>query len=254
MRRSILLAAIVASISASPAFADAAASFKAGRWSQAVTEGRAEGTAQSYVLAGRATLAIAGYQERNKDAAKAAIAAAIADFDKAIAKAPNNLEARIERAIATGYRAKLDRSPGEGKDARDQMQAVLAKDPNFALANAALGAWHGGAVATIGNFLASTLLGANRKDMDRYLRLAMARQPQDIIHPVTYAFTLLDIGADTAPQATTLLRTAVSLPVRDAYDGINHKAAKDVLALLEAKDVKGARALVKKLEPFNNVG
>ena len=252
MRIPILMALVAAA--PAPAFADAAASFAAGKWQQAITEGRAEGTSASLTLAGRAVLNLAGYQIRDKEAAKAQIAAAERDFDRAIAKAPNNLEALTQKAIATGYRAKLDKSPGEGKSARDQMAAVLAKNPNFALANAALGAWHGGAVATIGSFLASTLLGANRKDMDRYLSTAMAREPKDIVHPVTYAFTLLDIGAETAPKATTLLRTAVSLPVTDAYDGINHKAAKDVLALLDAKDVKGARALVKKLEPFNNIG
>jgi len=251
--RIAILAALLVALPA-PALADAAASFTAGKWQQAATEGRAEGTAASLILAGRATLNIAGYQIRDKDAAKAQIAAAERDFDRAIAKAPNNLEALTQKAIATGYRAKLDKSPGEGKSARDQMVAVLAKDPTFPLANAALGAWHGGAVATIGNFLARTLLGANRKDMDKYLTLAMAREPREIIHPVTYAFTLLDIGADDASKATTLLRTAVKLPVKDAYDGVNHKAATQVLALLEAKDVKGARALVKKLEPFNYFG
>lgn len=252
MRNLILAAVIVATPVA--ASADAASSFAAGKWQQAITEGRAENTPASLVLAGRATLAIAGYQARDKDAAKAAIDAAEKDFDRAIAKAPNSLDARTNKAIATGYRAKIDKSPGEGKDARNQMQAVLAKDPYFALANAALGAWHGGAVATIGSFLASTLLGANRKDMDRFLTLAMTREPREIVHPVTYAFTLLDIGEDSLPKATALLRTAVALPVQDAYDGQNHKAAVQVLALLEAKDVKGARALVKKLEPFNNVG
>lgn len=251
--RTLMIAALIAAAPAA-ASADAAASFKAGKWAQAAAEGRAENTAVSLILAGRATLTIAGYQSRGKAAAKEAIALAEKDFDRAIAKAPNNLEARIQKAIATGYRAKIEKSPGEGKAARDQMAAVLAKDPNFPLANAALGAWHGGAVATIGSFLASSLLGANLKDMDRYLTTAIAREPKEIIHPVTYAFTLLDIGANGAPKATQLLRTAVSLPVQDAYDGINHKAAQQVLALLDAKDVRGARALAKKLEPFSNVG
>ena len=252
MRNLILAAVIVATPVA--AAADTASSFAAGKWQQAITEGRAENTPASLILAGRATLAIAGYQARDKDAAKAAIDAAEKDFDRAIAKAPNSLDARTNKAIATGYRAKIDKSPGEGKDARNQMQAVLARDPNYALANAALGAWHGGAVATIGSFLASTLLGANRRDMDRYLTLAMNREPKEIVHPVTYAFTLLDIGEDSLPKVTTLLRTAIALPAKDAYDSQNHKAAQQVLALIEAKDVKGARALVKKLEPFNNVG
>lgn len=250
--RNLLIAALVAATPAA-AFADAATSFREGKWQQAITEGRAEGTAASLVLAGRARLTIAGFQTRDKATAKAEIAQAEADFAKAIAKAPNNLEAKTQKAIAMGYRAKIDKSPGEGKDAKAQMVAVLSINPNYPLANAALGGWHGGGVATIGSFLARTLLGATVKDMDRYLTLAMAREPNNIIHPVTYAFTLLDIGADNAPKATQLLKGAVALPVRDAYDGINRKAAMQVLARLEANDVKGARALVKTLSPFGNV-
>ncbi len=252
MFRSISVALLLAT--ATPAFADAAASFHDGRWAEAMREGRAEGTPASLILAGRATLTVAGYQLTDKAQAKAAIDAAQRDFEAALAKAPNNSEAAIQRAIALGYRAKLDRSPGEAKATRKAMEAVLARDPTNALANAALGGWHGGAIATLGGFLAGSVLGASRSASERYFATALAREPKNIIHPVTYAFTLLDLDADNGPKAATLLRGAVALPVRDAYDTQNRKGAAAVLALLDKGDADGARTLAKKIQPFGNVG
>ena len=231
----------------------AADAFREGRFAEAATQGRAEATAASLILAGRSTLTLAGYQATDKARAKEAIAAAERDFDAAIAKAPNNLEARTQKAIAVGYRAKLDRSPGEGKQARQLMEGVLARDTNYPLANAALGGWHGGAVATLGSFLASTLLGASRKDMERYFTVAMAREPKVNIHPVTYAVTLLDIDKGNAPRVRQLLQGAVALPVRDAFDTQNRKAAQQILALLDKGDAKAAQALARRLQPFGTV-
>lgn len=247
------LICVVAMATAAPAFADAAMAFKDGRFAEAIKLGRAEGTAPALIYAGRAALMVAGYQSADKASAKVTIGLAERDFAAAIAKAPNNLEARTQKAIAMGYRAKLDKSAGEGKDAKTQMEAVLSRDPNYPLANAALGGWHGGAVATLGSFLASTLLGANRKAMDTYFSNAMARDPKSIVHPVTYAVTLLDIDAGNGAKAATLLKTAVTLPVRDAFDAENRKAAVQVLARLTAGDPKGARILARRLQPFGNL-
>ena len=248
----ILFAAMLLA-TATPAFASAADAFREGRFAEAVKLGRAEATAPALVIAGRAALMVAGYQAADKASAKATIDLAERDFAAAVVKAPNNLEARTQKAIAMGYRAKLDRSPGEGKDARQQMEAVLSRDPNYALANAALGGWHGGAVATLGPFLASSLLGANRKAMDTYFSTAMARDPKSIVHPVTYAVTLLDINAGNAAKATQLLKGAVTLPVRDAFDGENRKAAVQILAKLTAGDAKAARVLARRLQPFGTL-
>jgi len=251
MMRTLIVAAAL--LTSAPAFADAALAFREGRFAEAVRLGRAEATAPALVYAGRAALMIAGFEATDRLTAKATIDLAERDFANAVAKAPNNLEARTQKAIAMGYRAKLDKSPGEGKDARQQMEAVLSRDPNYPLANAALGGWHGGAVATLGPFLASTLLGANRKAMDTYFATAMARDPKSIVHPVTYAVTLLEIDAGNAAKAATLLRGAVALPVRDAFDAENRKAAVQVLAKLTANDAKGARALAKRLSPFGAI-
>lgn len=251
MMRKLVFAALLASNS--PSWATAADAFRDGRFAEAVTQGRVEATAASLILAGRAALSIAGYQSTDKASAKLAVERAVRDFDAAIAKAPNSLEARTQKAIAIGYLAKLGQSPGEAKAARQQMEAVLARDSNFALANTALGGWHGGGVATLGAFMASTVLGASRKDMDRYFAAALAREPRVVIHPVTYAFTLLDISAKNAPRATALLKSAVALPTRDGFEVQNRKAATQVLALLTAGDAAGARTLSRRLAPFGTL-
>ena len=248
-----LITASLLLATAAPAFADAATAFREGRWAEAIRDGRAEATPASLILAGRAQLSVAGYGMTDKAQAKAAIDAAQRDFEAALAKAPSNNEAAIQRAIALGYRAKLDRSPGEAKATRKAMEAVLAKDPGNALANAALGGWHGGAIATLGGFLAGSVLGASRSASERYFATAIAREPKNIIHPVTYAFTLLDLDADNGPKAATLLRGAVALPVHDAYDAQNRKGAAAVLALLDKGDARGARALATKIQPFGGV-
>lgn len=251
MVRKILFAALLASTS--PGWATAADAFRDGRFADAVTQGRTEATAASLIIAGRAALSIAGYQSTDKASAKLAVERAGRDFDAAIAKAPNSLEARTQKAIAVGYLAKLDQSPGEAKAARQQMEAVLARDGNFALANTALGGWHGGGVATLGAFMASTVLGANRKSMERYFNVALEREPRVITHAVTYAFTLLDVSASNAPRATALLKSAVALPTRDGFELQNRKAATQVLALLTAGDAAGARTLSRRLAPFGTL-
>lgn len=234
--------------------ADAADSFRAGRFAEAIREGRAEATAPSLILAGRSTLNIAGFDTRDKARAKALLAEAERDFDAAIVKAANNQEARVQKAISVGYRAKLTQSPGDAKLARKLMEAALAMGRRDALANAALGGWHGGGVATLGRFMASTVLGANLKDMERHFAVALADEPDQVIHPVTFGFVLLDVDAGNARRAAALLRAAAKLPARDAFDRLNQRAAAAVLAKIDAGDAKGARTLSRKLQPFGDVG
>lgn len=256
MRSTVTLrsaALAVALLVSAPALADAAENFRAGRFAEAVKAGRTEATAASLVLAGRSTLNIAGFDTRDKARALALIAEAERDFDAAIAKAPKLQEARVQKAIALGYRCKLTKSPGEAKETRRLMEAARAMNPADGVANAALGGWHGGAVATLGKFIASTVLGANLKDMERYFAAALKAEPNIVVHPVTAAFVLLDVDAGNAARAAALLRTAGKLPPRDAFDKLNQRAAAAVLAKLDAGDAKGAQTLSRRLQPFGQV-
>jgi len=235
------------------AFASAESLFRDGRFAEAAGAGRAEGTMASLVLAGRATLIVASFDTTDRDRAKTLVDQADHDFDAALALAPDNLGAQLQKATAVGYRAKLSKSPGLGKETRSRMEAVLARDPSNGLAWASLGGWHAGSIATIGKFLAGTMLGANLKVAITDFDTAIAKDPKNPVHPAFYGLTLLDLDAGNAPRALQVLQMAARDPARDAYEGMLKKAVAQVIPLLTAGDVKGAQTLARRLLPFGKL-
>lgn len=236
-----------------PAFASAATLFHDGRFAEAAVAGRAERTAPALVLAGRATLIVASFETTDRATAKDQIAVAERDFDAALALAPNNLEAQLQKATAIGYRGKLSKSPGLAKETRTRMEAVVARDPMYGLAWASIGGWHAGAVSTLGRFMAGTLLGASSKVAIADFETAVARDPKNPVHPAFYGLTLLDLGAENAPRSRQMLEMVARIPARDGYEALLKKATAQVLPLLTAGDVKGAQALARHLLPFGKL-
>ncbi len=249
----VKLAIALALLAAQPAFAGAASLFHDGRFAEAATAGRAENTAASLVLAGRATMIIASFDTVDRDRAKALIDAADHDFDAALTLAPASAEAALMKAQSVGYRGKLSKSPGLAKDTKARIEAVLKRDPNDALAWASLGGWNAGAVTTLGKFLASTVLGASTKVAIADFETAVAKDPRNPIHPAFYGLTLLDLSTDNGARATQLLQTVQRLPARDAYENLLKRATAQVLPLLTSGDVKGAQTLARKLLPFGKL-
>jgi tetratricopeptide (TPR) repeat protein len=247
-----LLAALML-VTANPAFASAATLFHDGRFTEAAAAGRAEGTAASLVIAGRATIIVASFDTTDRDRAKALVDQADRDADAALALAPNDLAAQLQKATTVGYRGKLAKSPGLAKETRARMEAVLTRDPSNGLAWASLGGWHAGAVSTIGKFLAGTVLGANVKVAVADFETAIAKDPKNPVHPAFYGLTLLDLGIGNAPRALQVLQMAARDPARDAYEGLLKKAVVQVIPLLTAGDVDGAQTLARKLLPFGKL-
>ncbi|PZN96549.1 MAG: hypothetical protein DCF31_03810 [Alphaproteobacteria bacterium] len=248
-----LVAALLVTV-ATPAFADAAASFREARWPSAAAQGRAEGTVGSLILAGRAQLAIAAYDTRDKARALDLVAAAERDFDAALAKAPANPEAQLQKAVAIGYRAKLTRSPGLGKDARKRFEAVKAAHPDMALAWAAVAGWHGGAIATLGGFMAGTVLGAKEAEFDKGFAQAFRLEPTQPVHRVFYAMTLMDLDKGNAKRAAAALQGVGQLPARDGYEALVRGQGVQLAASLKAGDAKAAQVLARRLQAFGNLG
>ncbi len=248
----IVIAALLLT-GASPALADAAALFRDGNWPAAMTEGRAEATPAALVLAGRAQLMIAAYQTTDKARALDLIALAERDFDAALARTPGSVEAQIQKAIAVGYRAKLNKSPGLGKETKRRMEAIRAANPNLALAWAAVAGWHGGAVATLGSFIAGAVLGAHAKDAEAGFVQAIKLDPNSPVHRTYYAETLMDLDAGNAAKAAQALAPIAGLPARDGFDLAMKKQGVQLLAALKAGDAKAAQALARRLQPFGTI-
>lgn len=248
----LLIAAVLLS-GASPALADAAASFHDGKWPAVVTQGRAEATPASLVLAGRALLVPAAYATRDKAQALAMVAEAEKDFDAALAKAPSNADALFQKAIAIGYRAKLTKSPGLGKDALKRFQALRQAHPESALGWAAVAGWNAGAISTLGNFMASTVLGAKAAEVEPGFAKAMKLEPTSPVHRTVYALTMLDLDKGNAAKAAAALQGVGQLPARDGYEALMRAQGVQLAAALKAGDVKAAQVLARRLMAFGGL-
>ena len=118
-----------------------------------------------------------------------------------------------------------------------------------AATGATVAIFDGGAVASVGKFVAGTVLGANLGNMTKAFDRAMALAPTDPAHPSFYALTLLDIDDDNAPKAKALLTRAAAMPATDGYSIALKNAGGGVLKLLNAGDNKGAQAAARRLLP-----
>lgn len=231
-----------------------AEAFAAGRFAEAASAGRAEGSVESLITAGRATSTLAAWRTTDRARARDLLLAAQADFDRALALDPGNLDALLQQGIAVGYRAKLENSPGLARQARRTFEAVLAKRPADALALAAMGGWHGEAVATLGRLIAGTALGAREREALAFFDRALALPGGDPAVPVFAASTLLMLSADHAPRARALLQRALKATPGDGFERLVQDNARAILAPLETGDVAAARAVAMRLSPLGTAG
>jgi len=118
---------------------------------------------------------------------------------------------------------------------------------------AALGGWHGDSIVDLGAMLAGVVLGAKRGEALRSFDTALVKEPTSPVYPTYYAFTLLRMDAGNAPRARALLERAVALKPRDGFEALMRYRAAQALAPLQRGDIKAARALVPKLQPFGKL-
>jgi hypothetical protein len=232
--------------SASPALADAAGAFRDGKWPVVVVQGRQENTVDSLILAGRANLNIAAFNTRDKAQAMALVTEAEKDFDAALAKAPANAEAQLQKAVAIGYRAKLTKSPGLGKDSRRRFEAVRAAHPQMAMAWAAVAGWHAGAVAT--------MLGAKAAEVDPGFQKAIRMEPENPVHRAFYAMVLLDLDKANATKAAQALQGIGQLPATDGFEALARQQGQALANSLKAGDAAASQALARRLQAFGTIG
>ena len=246
-----LLAAAL--LTAFPLHAAAVDEFRAGNWAAVVRDGRAENSVESLILAGRARLAIAGYQTSDKARALALVAEAEADFDAALARAPSSIEAQLQKAVAIGYRAQLTRGIGLAKDTRRRFEAIRAAHPESGLVWGALGGWHGGSIAAVGSFLAGTALGAKKSEMERCYAQALKLAPNQPSTRTFFAITLLDLDDGNAARAAAVLKGIEGLPATDGFEALLKRQGVELAAALARGDAKAAQATARKLKAFSRI-
>ena len=239
---------------AGPAQAAAVDEFRAGNWAAVVRDGRAENTVDSLILSGRAQLAIAGFDTGDKARALTIVAAAEADFDKALARAPGNVEAQLQKAVAIAYRAQLTKGIGRATEVRRRFEAIRAAHPENSLVWGALGGWHGGAVAEVGSFVAGAVLGAKKSEMERCYAQALKLAPGLPSTRTFFAITLLDLDAGNAARAAALLKGIETLPAEDGFEAMMKRQGIELAAALAKGDPAAARATARRLKAFARIG
>ncbi|WP_331012745.1 hypothetical protein [Sphingomonas sp.] len=209
-------------------------------------------TAPAVAATPRDILTNAAFSARDKAGALAQIAQAEAGANAVLARTPGDREAQLTKAMAIGYRAKLNRSRADAIDARDRFDALAAAAPRDPEAQAIVAGWHIDAVSQLGGFVAGAALGAKKATglaaLDRSVALGGGRA----LFPGIAALLRLSLdGSD--PKARGLAEAAVKGSAPTAIDRVMQRSATAVLVPIRAGDARAAQALAKQLLPFGRV-
>lgn len=222
--------------------------YEDGRFADAEKAGLAEGDATGYALAARADLAA---EMMRPEPCNACLVHAQSLAEHAIALDPKLPEGRIEYVVALGYEARLmgelqAHFKGFAQKAKDNIDAVIAVDPNNAWGWAALGGWNIEIAHDAGSTLARWLFGASLKSgMEDFAR-AFDAAPDNLVIRYQYA---LSLAACHNPAYRTAIADALTRAIHDtprgAYETFAQKRANDLLAALDARDTDTFDRLVR---------
>ncbi len=168
---------------------------------------------------------------------------------RAIAADPKVPEGHIYLAAAIGYESRIigslaAQSKGYADEAKRQLDAALATNPNNAWALAAIGSWHIEIVRNAGPALARWLFGARVDSGRDYYSKAFAAEPDNLVIRYQYALTLAGYNlADNQKDIETALAHAVACTANSTYESFAKGRARELLDTLK----RGDRAAVLRL-------
>ncbi|HET7336066.1 MAG TPA: hypothetical protein VFI93_13200 [Rhizomicrobium sp.] len=248
-----VLAAFFAASQAAAATATPADLYVAGQYQAAIDAGSAQDNAQGYAIAARAALAIAMLHEtpcleclqRAESLARASIA-----------KDPKRADARVYLAAALGYQGRIigmiqTRFKGYPSEAKSNLDAALAAEPNDARALAALGGWNIAIVTGGGAMLANMLYGATLEKGLADFNAAFKRAPADIVLRYQYALSLSAYDRKKyRKNILDALTYATNGNAASAYEQAMQKRAATLLALLKSGDTEKYDTMVKRFQGY----
>jgi tetratricopeptide (TPR) repeat protein len=210
-----------------------------GHYDEAMRQGEASGTAAGLAIAARAALADA--MTRAKPCLSC-LKRGEGDARRSIAADPRLPDGHVWLAASLGYQARIQglvwaKLEGDPDQAKTELDAALAADPDNAYALAALGGWNVEVVRVGGRYLAKKFYGAS---LDRALALferAVHTAPGNVA--VHYQIALALAGFDDLtyrPRVERELEAAIESPPQTAYERFVAARAQELLALLKAGD------------------
>lgn len=221
--------------------------YLAGQFSQAEAAGIAESDAKGFAVAARAALADnAMHDEPCLDCLKRAEDLA----RRAIAADPKLPEAHVYLAAAIGYEARIigniaAQSKGYASQAKRELDAALAIDPNDPWALAALGSWHIEIVRAAGPTLARWLFDAHFEVGQDYYSKAFAAEPGNLVIRYQYALALAAFDLPVyQKEVENELARALTASSSSAYETFAKTRARELLDTLKRGDLAAAQRLV----------
>jgi tetratricopeptide (TPR) repeat protein len=249
MKRSAYLVAITAFLLAPGAMAadnSALALFTVGKYAAAEKAGVAAGDAQGYAIATRSVLA----DELMHTPCLECLQRAEAYARKAIAADPKYPEGHIYLAVTFGYEARIigiieARFKGYAEESRQNLDDVLAVEPNNAWALAGLGGWNIEIVRTAGDTLARWTYSASVKTGREYFAKAFAVDPNNLVLRYQYALVLGAYDPETYRKEIeeTLTRAAAGTP-HSEFDKFEQARARALLEAIKAPDLANFSQMV----------
>lgn len=200
----------------------------------------------------REVLSDAAFGSRDKASALIQIARAEAGAAGQLARNPNDQDAALTRAMAIGYRAKLNKDRGDALTARKMFEALAAANPRDAEAAAAVGTWHLDSVGELGGLIAGMALGAKKATGFQMTDRSVALGGNRAMFAGLAGLLRISLDAKDA-RARALIESAATGKVVEPIDRIMQRSATAVLNALKARDYKLAQALAKDMLPFGKV-
>lgn len=200
----------------------------------------------------RQLLIEAAFFTNDKAAALATVNAAEAQSLATLRRNPGDQDAKLTRALAASYRAKLLNSRSEALAARGLFEKLVAEDAGNAEAQAALGGWHIESLATLGGMVGRMALGARRNVGLAALDRAVALGGNRAIYLGLSALLRAELDPDD-PRAKTLAEAAFRAPAPTMPDRIMQKSAGELLAALKSGNNAAIKAKARQLLPFGRL-
>jgi tetratricopeptide (TPR) repeat protein len=249
--RAVALAFLAITVWTLPASAaDTALSFyKAGQFAQAEAAGVAQNNSEGLAIAARAVLA----EDMMRDQPCLDCLRHAEDLSRrAIAADPKVPEGHIYLAAAIGYESRIignlaAQSKGYANEAKRQLDAALASDPNDVWALAALGSWHIEIVRAAGPTLARWLFDARFASGQDYYSKAFAAEPDNLVIRYQYALALAAYNlADYQKNIEAELAHALACTSSSAYETFAKGRARELLDTLKRGDTAAVQRLVRR--------
>ncbi len=253
-----LIIVMVAIFLAVPVYAQEAApgwsAYQAGDFNVARSEAAAgasqSDSADAYALACRAGLVVGGFLESGK-AAVDSLHKALRDCEHALSLEPAHYVAGLSHAIALGFEGLRLRKASYARASKREIEALIKKYPDNALALGALAGWHA-AVAREG-WLARVFLGASRtRAATLYSR---ATRLPNAEFPLTYEYIrFLAAGkADDRATAATMIEGAIEAGAKDGLDILLLDRSSEVLKAIRAMSKQQLRDSLRAATPFSDI-